>query len=89
MQDTSNLDKPKPLDSFNLQSNFEAVLFWVNMEPLQDVHSKNFIMSTEFTYELLTYVGKAFHTNRDHWTPYYPKNFWFFNILIFTMNKIL
>ena len=73
MQKSHNQDKPIPLISFKLQRIFRVVQFSDKLKPLRNGPFEAFKKPRQVTYELLTQDGKAFHTQRNQLTPYYPK----------------
>ena len=73
IQETTNPDKPLPLNSFVLHRNFKQVQFSDKLKPLRNGPFKIINKPTDVTYELLTSEGFTFHTHRNHLVPYYPK----------------
>ena len=57
-QDTPNLDKPLPLNSFVLHRKFITAEFSVKLKPLRHAPFKIIDKSTDDTYELLLQKGK-------------------------------
>ena len=62
MQNSPNLDKTIPLNSFVLNRSFEVVHFLDKLKPIRNGSFKISNKPTDVTYDFLTEDGKIFHT---------------------------
>ena len=60
------------MNSFVLRQNTKAVRFLNKLKPRRNGLFKFFKKLTEVTYEILTQIGKTFHTHQNHLIPYFP-----------------
>ena len=69
MQNSPNLDKSLPLNSFDLDRTFKVVHFSDKLKPLGFRPLKIVNKPSKMTYELLTPDGKTYHRHQNHLIP--------------------
>ena len=89
MRNSHNLDEPLPVISFLFHRSYEVVHFSDKLKPLCNGPFTNIDKHTEVTFKLPTRNAKAFHTHRNHSTPFYFENFCFLLRFNPKMNKML